>query len=135
MDFTSASFAPEHVAWAIDHGTHIVVGTTGFEIDDAWRDAPVGVFVAPNFAIGAVLMQRFAAEAAKHLPAVEIVELHHEDKPDAPSGTAIATARQIAAAPLRDARRSGEEKVAGAVAVDDVGSTRSGCPVSSPTKR
>ncbi|HEX5937353.1 MAG TPA: 4-hydroxy-tetrahydrodipicolinate reductase [Actinomycetota bacterium] len=98
VDFTSASFAPEHVAWAIGHGVHIVVGTTGFETDPAWKDAAVGVFVAPNFAIGAVLMQRFAAEAAKHLPAVEIVELHHDGKADAPSGTAAATADAVAAA-------------------------------------
>ena len=100
VDFTSADFAPEHVAWSIEHGVHIVVGTTGFEVDEAWHDAPVGVFVAPNFAIGAVLMQRFAAQAARHLPAVEIVELHHEGKADAPSGTAAATADAVA-----DARR------------------------------
>ncbi|HEX6264400.1 MAG TPA: 4-hydroxy-tetrahydrodipicolinate reductase, partial [Actinomycetota bacterium] len=62
VDFTSGSFAPEHVAWAIEHGVHIVVGTTGFDVDEAWREAPVGVFVAPNFAIGAALMQRFARE-------------------------------------------------------------------------
>lgn len=98
VDFTSGSFAPEHVAWAIEHGVHIVVGTTGFEVDEAWREAPVGVFVAPNFAIGAVLMQRFAREAARYLPAVEIVELHHDGKADAPSGTAAATAEAIAAA-------------------------------------
>ena len=77
---------------------HIVVGTTGFDVDEAWREAPVGVFVAPNFAIGAALMQRFAREAARHLPAVEIVELHHDGKADAPSGTAAATADAIAAA-------------------------------------
>jgi 4-hydroxy-tetrahydrodipicolinate reductase len=70
VDFTSAEFAPEHVAWAIGHGVHIVVGTTGFDVDDVWRAAPVGVLVAPNFAIGAALMQRFAAEAARYLPAV-----------------------------------------------------------------
>ena len=98
VDFTSGSFAPEHVAWAIEHGMHIVVGTTGFDVDEAWREAPVGVFVAPNFAIGAALMQRFAREAARHLPAVEIVELHHDGKADAPSGTAAATADAIAAA-------------------------------------
>jgi 4-hydroxy-tetrahydrodipicolinate reductase len=98
VDFTSADFAPEHVAWAIEHGVHIVVGTTGFEVDEAWRQAPVGVFIAPNFAVGAVLMQRFAREAARYLPAVEIVELHHEGKADAPSGTAAATADAIAAA-------------------------------------
>ena len=91
VDFTNAEFAPEHVAWAIEHETHIVVGTTGFEVDEAWRAAPVGVLVAPNFAIGAALMQRFAAQAARHLPAVEIVELHHDGKADAPSGTALTT--------------------------------------------
>jgi 4-hydroxy-tetrahydrodipicolinate reductase len=98
VDFTSADFAPEHVAWAIEHRVHIVVGTTGFEVDDAWSQATVGVFVAPNFAIGAVLMQRFAREAARHLPAVEIVELHHDGKADAPSGTAAATADAVAEA-------------------------------------
>ena len=98
VDFTKGEYAPEHVAWAIEHEVHIVVGTTGFEVDQAWADAPVGVFVAPNFAIGAVLMQRFASEAAKHLPAVEIVELHHDGKADAPSGTAAATADAVAAA-------------------------------------
>ena len=98
VDFTNAEFAAEHVAWAIEHGVHIVVGTTGFEVDEAWRGAPVGVFVAPNFAIGSALMQRFAAQAARYLPAVEIVELHHDGKADAPSGTAAATADAIAAA-------------------------------------
>jgi 4-hydroxy-tetrahydrodipicolinate reductase len=122
VDFTSAQFAPEHVAWAIEHGTHIVVGTTGFEVDEAWREAPIGVFVAPNFAIGAVLLQRFAREAARHLPAVEIVELHHDGKADAPSGTAIATARGIAAERAETPTAPGDEKVAGARggAVDDV---------------
>jgi 4-hydroxy-tetrahydrodipicolinate reductase len=102
VDFTSADFAHEHVAWAIEHGVHVVVGTTGFEVDDAWREAPTGVFVAPNFAIGAVLMQRFAREAARYLPAVEIVELHHDGKTDAPSGTAVATADAVAAARPED---------------------------------
>jgi 4-hydroxy-tetrahydrodipicolinate reductase len=97
VDFTKGEFAPEHVDWAIEHGTHIVVGTTGFEVDPAWNDAPVGVVVAPNFAIGAVLMQRFAVEAARHLPAAEIIELHHDGKADAPSGTAAATADAVAA--------------------------------------
>ena len=93
VDFTKGEFAPEHIEWAIEHGVHIVVGTTGFEIDEAWRDAEVGVFVAPNFAIGAALMQRFSREAAKYLPAVEIVELHHDGKADAPSGTAARVRR------------------------------------------
>jgi 4-hydroxy-tetrahydrodipicolinate reductase len=76
----------------------VVVGTTGFEIDDAWREAPVGVVVAPNFAIGAVLLMRFAEQAAAHLPSAEVIELHHDRKVDAPSGTALLTARRIAAA-------------------------------------
>jgi 4-hydroxy-tetrahydrodipicolinate reductase len=99
VDFTSASFAPEHVGWAIEHRIHIVVGTTGFEIDPAWgRQREVGVVIAPNFAIGAVLMMRFAAEAARFLRAAEVIELHHEGKTDAPSGTALETARRIGAA-------------------------------------
>jgi 4-hydroxy-tetrahydrodipicolinate reductase len=98
VDFTAPAFAAEHVAWGIDHGIHVVVGTTGFELDDAWRDASVGVVVAPNFAIGAVLLMRFAEQAARHLPSAEVIELHHDRKADAPSGTALLTARRIAAA-------------------------------------
>jgi 4-hydroxy-tetrahydrodipicolinate reductase len=98
VDFTSPAYASDHVAWGIANGVHVVVGTTGFEIDDAWRDAAVGVIVAPNFAIGAVLLLRFAEHAARHLPSAEVVELHHDRKADAPSGTALLTARRIAAA-------------------------------------
>jgi 4-hydroxy-tetrahydrodipicolinate reductase len=113
VDFTNAEFAPEHIAWAIEHGMHIVVGTTGFDVDDAWREAPVGVFVAPNFAIGAALMQRFAAQAARYLPAVEIVELHHDGKADAPSGTAAATADAVAAARSESWAGPSSESIAG----------------------
>ena len=113
VDFTNAEFAAEHVAWAIEHGVHIVVGTTGFEVDAAWSEAPVGVFVAPNFAIGAALMQRFAAAAARYLPAVEIVELHHDGKVDAPSGTAAATAEAIAAARSESWAGPSSESIAG----------------------
>ena len=98
VDFTTPAHAPDHVAWGIANGVHVVVGTTGFPIDDAWRDAPVGVIVAPNFAIGAVLLMRFAEQAAHHLPSAEVIELHHDRKLDAPSGTALLTARRIAAA-------------------------------------
>jgi 4-hydroxy-tetrahydrodipicolinate reductase len=76
---------------AVDAGVPSVVGTSGWDTDE-FRDAPVTVFYAPNFALGAVLMMRFAVEAAKHLEGAEIVELHHEAKVDAPSGTAKATA-------------------------------------------
>jgi 4-hydroxy-tetrahydrodipicolinate reductase len=98
VDFTAAAYAPEHVAWGIDHGIHVVVGTTGFEVDEAWRGATVGVVVAPNFAVGAVLMMRFAEQAARHFDAAEVIERHHDQKKDAPSGTAFATARRIGAA-------------------------------------
>ena len=113
VDFTNAEFAAEHVAWAIEHGVHIVVGTTGFEVDAAWSEAPVGVFVAPNFAIGAALMQRFAAQAARFLPAAEIVELHHDGKADAPSGTAAATAEAVAAARSESWAGPSSESIAG----------------------
>jgi 4-hydroxy-tetrahydrodipicolinate reductase len=119
VDFTSAAYAAEHIAWGIEHGVHVVVGTTGFTIDEAWREAPVGVVVAPNFSIGAVLMQRFAVEAAAHLQAAEIIELHHDGKADAPSGTALATARAIAsAAPGRPPAPGGDEAHPGARGAD-----------------
>jgi 4-hydroxy-tetrahydrodipicolinate reductase len=97
------------LGFCIDHGNHAVVGTTGFDAArlDALRgslaDAPsVGVLIAPNFSIGAILMMRFAAAAAPFYESVEVVELHHPDKADAPSGTARRTAELIAAA-RRDA--------------------------------
>ncbi|MGZ8630046.1 MAG: 4-hydroxy-tetrahydrodipicolinate reductase [Actinomycetota bacterium] len=98
VDFTAPAHAPHHVAWGIANDVHVVIGTTGFEVDDMWRGAPVGVIVAPNFAIGAVLLMRFAEQAARHLPSAEVIELHHDQKADAPSGTALLTARRIAAA-------------------------------------
>jgi 4-hydroxy-tetrahydrodipicolinate reductase len=99
VDFTGPAYAPDHIAWGIDHDMHVVVGTTGFEIDPAWgAQDRVGVVVAPNFAIGAVLMMRFAEEAARVMPDAEIVELHPPTKVDAPSGTARATAARIAGA-------------------------------------
>lgn len=98
VDFTAPANASGHVAWGIANGVHVVVGTTGFEIDEGWREAPVGVVVAANFAIGAVLLMRFAEQAARHLPSAEVIELHHDGKADAPSGTALLTARRIGAA-------------------------------------
>jgi 4-hydroxy-tetrahydrodipicolinate reductase len=100
VDFTTPDAAPANVSVAIEAGVHAVVGSTGFDLDEL-RQAVEGIetgancFVAPNFAIGAVLMMRFAAEAAKHLPKGEIVELHHDTKLDAPSGTAKATAEAM----------------------------------------
>jgi 4-hydroxy-tetrahydrodipicolinate reductase len=100
VDFTTPEAAPANVRACLDTGTHAVVGTTGFDLDelraaadDARREGgTANVLVAPNFAIGAVLMMRFAAEAARHMPECEIVELHHDRKLDAPSGTAKRTA-------------------------------------------
>jgi 4-hydroxy-tetrahydrodipicolinate reductase len=101
----------DNIAWCIGQGLHCVVGTTGF--DDARLDTlraqlaetpNVGVLVAPNFGVAAVLMMRFAAIAAPYFDSVEIIELHHPDKVDAPSGTARRTAELIAAA--RDGRPS-----------------------------
>ena len=106
VDFTRPGEVMSNVRWAIDHGMDIVVGTTGIgpdELNDInkWIDAEGGeanVIVAPNFSIGAVVAQRFAEEAARFFPAVEIIELHHDQKIDAPSGTAATTAERIAAA-------------------------------------
>ncbi len=91
VDFTRPDAALANVEAAILEGVPSVVGTTGWNVEPV-RDAPVAVFYAPNFAIGAVLMMRFAAEASKHLERAEIVELHHPGKLDAPSGTARLTA-------------------------------------------
>src|SRR5205085_2496070 len=95
VDFTAPVAVVPNVLHALTAGVPCVVGTSGWdtaEVEDAARAAKLSVFVAPNFAIGAVLMMRFAAEASRHLQAAEIVELHHATKLDAPSGTAKATA-------------------------------------------
>ena len=101
VDFSVPDTVLGNVRICVDAGVHAVVGTTGFDLDELRAIAEGGssnVFVAPNFAIGAVLMMRFAAEAARHMPEVEIVELHHDRKLDAPSGTAKRTAELIAGA-------------------------------------
>jgi 4-hydroxy-tetrahydrodipicolinate reductase len=109
VDFTHPDAVMANLEFCIGHGVHAVVGTTGF--DDArldrvrgWLEGSprTGVLVAPNFSIGAVLMMRYAAEAARFFESVEIVELHHPTKADAPSGTARRTAELVAAA-RRDA--------------------------------
>ena len=106
VDFTHPDVVMENLEFCISHAIDTVVGTSGFDEARLERvrrmleeeGGESNVLVAPNFALGAVLMQRFAAEAARHLPDVEIVELHHDGKADAPSGTAIATAARIAEA-------------------------------------
>jgi 4-hydroxy-tetrahydrodipicolinate reductase len=94
VDFTIPTTALANAREAVAAGIHVVIGTTGFdesELEDL-RGAKANVFVAPNFAIGAVLMMRFAVEAFRHMAKAEIIELHHDGKVDAPSGTAARTA-------------------------------------------
>ncbi len=94
VDFTVPDTALVNARAALDAGVHVVIGTTGFapEALQEFRGAQANVFVAPNFALGAVLMMQFAAQAAKHMRAAEIIELHHDGKLDKPSGTAARTA-------------------------------------------
>jgi 4-hydroxy-tetrahydrodipicolinate reductase len=104
VDFTQPDAALEDALACVLAGVHVVVGTTGFDpepLKDVQAKAGKrrgNAFVAPNFAIGAVLMMRFAAEASRHMAKAEIIELHHDGKLDAPSGTAARTAELIAAA-------------------------------------
>jgi 4-hydroxy-tetrahydrodipicolinate reductase len=101
VDFTRPDTALENAMDALQAGVHVVIGTTGFDpapLAVAARDAGRNVLLAPNFAIGAVLMMRFAAQAAEHMAKAEIIELHHDGKIDAPSGTAKRTAELMAAA-------------------------------------
>jgi 4-hydroxy-tetrahydrodipicolinate reductase len=105
VDFTTPAAVMDNLAWCIRAGRHAVVGTTGFDDERlatvrGWLSEapPVGVLIAANFGIGAVLMMRFAAQAARFFDSAEIVELHHPGKADAPSGTARQTARLVAEA-------------------------------------
>jgi len=98
VDFTAPGAVLANIEAALEAGVPCVVGTTGWATGAVARkaeEAGVALFYAPNFAIGAVLMTRFAAEASRHMPRAEIVELHHETKVDAPSGTAKATAEAM----------------------------------------
>jgi 4-hydroxy-tetrahydrodipicolinate reductase len=107
VDFTSPAGAVANIEASVRAGVPCVVGTSGWDTEVA-RDAPVAVFYAPNFALGAVLMMRFAEQAAAYFPRAEIVELHHETKVDAPSGTARATAQRIGGSvPIHSVRLPG----------------------------
>jgi 4-hydroxy-tetrahydrodipicolinate reductase len=128
VDFTHPDVVMDNLEFCIAHGIHAVVGTTGF--DDGrldrlrgWleKSPETGVLVAPNFSIGAILMMRYAAQAASFYESVEIIELHHPDKADAPSGTARRTASMIAearraagSAPIPDATSTALEGARGA---------------------
>jgi 4-hydroxy-tetrahydrodipicolinate reductase len=102
VDFTTLDASRANLAWAAEHGVHAVVGTTGFTDRDYDRIRSSftrsNCVIAPNFAIGAVLMMRFAELAAPWFESAEIIELHHDQKADAPSGTAVLTAERLAAA-------------------------------------
>jgi 4-hydroxy-tetrahydrodipicolinate reductase len=129
VDFTTPDVVMDNLHWGVDQGINMVVGTTGFtdqRLDRVrhWlaHKPEVGIVVAPNFGIGAVLMMQFAARAARYFESVEIIEQHHPRKVDAPSGTALHTARLIAAAraeadrgPMPDATK---EEMAGARGTD-----------------
>ena len=128
VDFTHPDVVMDNLEFCLDHGIHAVVGTTGFdegrlETLRGWlgESPSTGVLIAPNFSIGAILMMRFAAQAAPFYESVEIVELHHPDKADAPSGTARRTAELVAAArrtagcpPVPDATSTSLEGARGA---------------------
>ena len=104
VDLTVPGSTEGNVRFAIEHGMHAVVGTTGWDTEKLGRleellagQAGVGVLIAPNFALGSVLASAFAAKASRYFESVEIIELHHPDKVDAPSGTAVRTAQLISA--------------------------------------
>jgi 4-hydroxy-tetrahydrodipicolinate reductase len=110
IDFTAAEAVVRNVELALDAGVPCVVGTTGWDpatVDKPAREKGLAVLFAPNFAIGAVLMMRLAEQAARYLPRAEIVELHGEQKKDAPSGTAKATAERLGGAEIHSVRLPG----------------------------
>ncbi len=126
VDFTQPETALENALACIEAGVHVVLGTTGFDLA-ALREAAfaqaeprANVLVAPNFAIGAVLMMRFATEAAKHMAKAEIIELHHDRKLDAPSGTAARTAELMAGASGEQAPPIHSVRLPGLVANQEV---------------
>ena len=101
VDFSTPDTAPANAQACLEAGVHVVLGTTGFDLDalrEVAERAEANCFVAPNFAIGAVLLMEVAQTIARHMPECEIVELHHDRKLDAPSGTAKRTAELIEAA-------------------------------------
>ena len=133
IDFTAPDTVVGNIESALEAGVPCIVGTSGWEtapVEAKALEAGLPVFYAPNFAIGAVLMMRFAAEAAKHIPRAEIVELHHETKVDAPSGTAKATAEAMGGdVPIHSVR------LPGIVAHQEVLLSRAGRAADDPPRR
>ncbi len=120
VDFTRPETALQNALECVAAGVHVVIGTTGFDVEPLRAARGANVFIAPNFAIGAVLMMRFAAEAAKHLAKAEIIELHHDRKLDKPSGTAARTAELMAAASGKPAPPIHSVRLPGMVANQEV---------------
>ena len=116
VDFTTAAVAFENTRKILEAGVHPVVGTSGLlaeqvaKLQQSAQDKGIGGLIAPNFAIGAVLLMKYAQDAAKYLPDVEVIELHHNRKADAPSGTAVKTAQLIAEARQEIPKALVEEK-------------------------
>ena len=113
VEFTLPDSVKRNTSWLLSRGVHTVVGATGLSDADVAElgamTGPANLFIAPNFAIGAVLLMRFAEQAARYLPHVEIIELHHDGKIDAPSGTALRTAHLIASARRSDLQVPGPQ--------------------------
>ena len=120
IDFTQPDAALGNARECVAAGVHIVIGTTGFDLAELDSLSGANIFAAPNFAIGAVLMMRFAAEAARHMQAAEIIERHHDRKLDAPSGTAARTAELMARASGRAAPPIHSVRLPGLVAHQEV---------------
>lgn len=125
VEFSRPDAVMDHISTWRSFGANVVIGTSGFdadrmaELEKEWGTGPANCLVVPNFSIGAVLMMKMAAMAARHMPVAEIVEMHHDSKADAPSGTAIATAQIIAAAASQQARAvESEELHSGALGAD-----------------
>jgi len=122
VDFTHPDSVMKNLEFAINNGIHVVVGTTGFDDKKlaevkTWltKNSSVGAVIAPNFGLGAVLMMQFAAQAARYFESVEIVELHHPEKADAPSGTASRTAELITESRKSAARPAMPDKTTSAL--------------------
>ena len=120
VDFTRPDTALQNALECVAAGVHVVIGTTGFDVEPLRTASGANVFIAPNFAIGAVLMMKFAAEAAKHMARAEIIELHHDRKLDKPSGTAARTAELMAAASGKPAPPIHSVRLQGMVANQEV---------------
>ena len=124
IELTNPSAADENVLRWRDSGADVLIGTSGYTVArvdalrNAWSGQASRCLVVPNFAVGAVLMMRFAEMAAPHFESAEIVEMHHHDKPDAPSGTALHTAARMAAARKHGAHSRGTEIVAGSLGAE-----------------